>query len=115
MACVSTRHQYAVLINIQVATEVFQEKILLQGAVCGMFLSSSLKAQEEHYKLHTAIASMKAGRNCEIGDSEGAHTVKTSEEHLTLSQAVGSTALNSEAVRVDTIYVSSKHARFLSV
>ena len=72
----------------------------LQGAVCGMFMSSALKAQEEHYKLHAAVAAMRAQMNGEIGGSEESHpAMKTSGEDLIRTHAAGSFALNSDAVR----------------
>lgn len=76
----------------------------LQGAVCGMFLSSALKAQEEHYKLHTAVTLMKA-KQSEAGEADaakdGAAVIALSRRvgSLALSQRNDSMALNDEVVR----------------
>ena len=67
-----------------------------------MFMSSALKAQEEHYKLHSTIAAMKAKVNGEIGSPEEAQpTMTPSAEDLIRAQAAGSAALISDTVRTE--------------
>jgi hypothetical protein len=66
-----------------------------------MFLSSALKAQEEHYKLHTAVSQMKGKQPEPADEVHGSQpTVKHSPEEFALAQLDGQNPVNSEAVRV---------------
>jgi hypothetical protein len=71
--------------------------------VCGMFLSSALKAQEEHYKLHTAVSLLKVKHADQAEDVDGAQaTAKPSGDDTTVAGREQSAPVEADAVRTHT-------------